>query len=96
MGKIKQLITNILKLENLIYLIQAKIAPNRCKVFSKKKLCSECWDEGICVECGCDIEEMFSSSKPCPKGRFGSEDEALIIRILMYIALITAIFALIL
>lgn len=36
----------------------------------KKRKCPDCWKEGECLVCECDIESMFNSNKPCPKGRF--------------------------
>ena len=36
----------------------------------KQLRCPDCWENTECLECGCNIEEMFLSDKPCPKGRF--------------------------
>jgi len=92
---LKQLVINIFKLENIVYYIQSKFISDKKLISYKKLKCSECWDLGYCEECGCDIEEMFSSSKPCPKGMFGEREHALAIRMFLYLILFTFIFFLI-
>ena len=79
-----KLIINILKLENAVYWLQSKILPTTYKKEYKKFMCPDCWRAGHCLECGCDIDSMFESSKPCPRGRFGSKYEAIIIRGFLY------------
>lgn len=68
----KTFFTNLLKPSNWFYFLQGTYR----KYFDpkdlgyKKRVCSECWKAGECVVCECDIEAMFNSDKPCPKGRF--------------------------
>jgi hypothetical protein len=85
MVKIKQLIINILKIENIFYWIQSKFVKR--PTWYKKVLCNDCWKEGACVVCGCDIEDMFNSDKPCPKGKWGNKTASIALRAIIYLTL---------
>jgi hypothetical protein len=61
------------------YVLKEKYA---LKAEYKKMICPDCWNEGYCVGgidpetnefvegCGCFVEELFYSDKPCTANRF--------------------------
>lgn len=81
--KIKQLIQNIKKPKNLIYMIQGKykrfIKKQYNKYFTQDSIdnmlfktsqCPKCYQNGSCLECGCDFKELITTNKKCPNGKF--------------------------
>ena len=40
---------------------------NRQEYNRKLKGAKDCVDNGVCIECGCSMELVLLSSKPCPK-----------------------------
>lgn len=40
---------------------------NSKKYFKKRRGAAECVQNGDCLECGCNMELVLFSSKPCPK-----------------------------
>ena len=84
-------IKEIWKLENGLYWLQSKLIPTKHKNWYKKTVCNDCWKAGYCLSCGCDIEDMFNSDKPCPRGKFGNKQISLAIRIILYFILIYGI-----
>jgi hypothetical protein len=72
----KYFIKNLLSI-NSFYVIQAffrsifwtKKAKEVIVEFKKSK-CGDCYKQGACIECGCEIHSMFLSDKPCPINKF--------------------------
>lgn len=68
----KTFFVNILKPSNWYYAVQGYYRKwfDPKDIEYKKRVCKGCWDNGECLVCQCDIEAMFNSNKPCPRGRF--------------------------
>lgn len=70
----KKLIQNLKHPINIYYFIQGYL--NRIifykttKAINKSFICTDCYNNGSCLECGCDIIPMFLSDKPCPLNKF--------------------------
>ena len=71
------------KLKNVFYVLQflirkvvilvyrRLIGPDPvAKMYNKIEKCKPCFNNGECLECGCDFKAMILSDKPCPKGNF--------------------------
>ena len=62
-------------LRNVYYVLQSFLRRFYTKktvtrIADKAAKCPECWENGACLECGCEVFEMFKSDKSCPNEKF--------------------------
>lgn len=69
---IRQLLRNITRPINLLYIIQSKIRrmsqplPDE-EILAKVADCPQCFQSGVCQRCGCDFHDVIASDKQCKK-----------------------------
>lgn len=68
------------KFKNLFYILQAKywrfierqykkrFTPSvQMSIIDRVRLCHDCFENGDCLDCGCDFDELIYSDKPCKR-----------------------------